>query len=112
MGNKLFEARSEIIKALSHELRLEIVDILSKKEHCVCDLVEKLDASQSTVSKHLNILKKAGIVDSQKEGLNVIYFLETPCIINFFNCIDEVLLKNFEKKEEELKLMEKLKENK
>jgi len=112
MGNKLFEARSEIIKALAHELRVEIVDMLSKKDHCVCDLVEKLDASQSTVSKHLNILKKAGVVDSQKEGLNVTYFLETPCIINFFNCIDEVLLKNFEKKEEELKLMEKLKENK
>ncbi|TYB31129.1 MAG: winged helix-turn-helix transcriptional regulator [Candidatus Mcinerneyibacterium aminivorans] len=111
MGNKIFEARSEIVKALAHEIRLEIVDLLSRKEHCVCELVEKLDASQSTVSKHLGILKKAGIVDSQKNGLNVTYFLETPCIINFFNCIDEVLLKNYKQKEKELELIKKLKED-
>ncbi|HMA68371.1 MAG TPA: metalloregulator ArsR/SmtB family transcription factor [Candidatus Mcinerneyibacterium sp.] len=112
MGNKLFKARSKVIKALGHELRLEIVDLLSKKNHCVCELVEKLDASQSTVSKHLSVLKKAGIVDSQKNGLNVTYFLETPCIINFFSCVDQVLLENYEKQKKELKLIKKFEENK
>lgn len=107
MGNKeLYEARTQIARALAHETRLEIIDILSEKEaQCVCQLTEILGVSQSSVSKHLGILKNAGIVDSRKEGLNVCYFLRIPCVSNFFNCLDRILEEDFKKRKEQLDQM-------
>lgn len=86
-----YEARAEIIKAMAHPSRLIIIDQLAKKEKCVGDLTELIGCDTSTVSKHLNILKKAGLVLSDKRGLNVYYRLKTPCILNFFGCVEDVL---------------------
>ncbi|HMA58738.1 MAG TPA: metalloregulator ArsR/SmtB family transcription factor [Halanaerobiales bacterium] len=92
MEEKLFEAREKIMKSLANKYRLKIVDSLGKKSKmCVSDLEEALDLNQSSVSKHLNILKEAGVVKSKKEGLKVYYSLRTPCIINFFACVDNVI---------------------
>lgn len=86
-----YEARADIIKAMAHPSRLIIIDQLSKEEKCVGDLTELIGCDTSTVSKHLNILKKAGLVSSDKRGLNVYYRLKTPCILNFFGCVEDVL---------------------
>jgi len=67
-------------------------------------LTEDLDVSQSTVSKHLSILKKVGILNSEKEGLNVTYSLQTPCINRFFECLDNILQEDLKRREKELKL--------
>lgn len=92
MENKLFEAREKIMKSLANKYRLKIVDCLGKKSKmCVSDLEAELNLNQSSVSKHLNTLKEAGVVKSKKEGLKVYYFLRTPCIINFFECVDNVI---------------------
>mgnify|MGYP000008086940 CR=1 FL=1 len=92
MEEKLFEAREKIMKSLANKYRLKIVESLGKKtKMCVSDLEAELELSQSSVSKHLNILKDAGVVKSQKEGLKVYYSLRTPCIINFFACVDNVI---------------------
>ena len=104
MNEKLFKERAKIAKALAHKTRLEILDILAKEEHCVCELQEIIDASQSTVSKHLGILKNAGLVDSEKEGLNVTYSLKTPCVNNFFQCLDQVIREDLKRREQELGL--------
>ena len=105
INKKIYKARAEIAKALAHETRLEIIDILKEKgEKCVCELTEILDVSQSTVSKHLGVLKKAGIVESEKEGLNVTYSLNTPCVNKFFTCLDQILEKDLKRREEELDL--------
>ena len=90
----LFEARAEIVKALAHPTRLFIVDELSKGERCVCELREKIGADLSTVSKHLSVLKNAGIVEDDKRGLQVFYRLRVPCILNFFGCVENVLQEN------------------
>ena len=90
----LFEARAEIVKALAHPTRLLIVDELSKGERCVCELREEIGADISTVSKHLSVLKNAGVVEDDKRGLQVFYRLRCPCILNFFGCIENVLQEN------------------
>ena len=90
----LFEARAEIVKALAHPTRLFIVNELSKGERCVCELREKIGADLSTVSKHLSVLKNAGIVEDDKRGLQVFYRLRVPCILNFFGCVENVLQEN------------------
>jgi len=86
-----FEARAGIIKALAHPTRLFIVDVLSREKKCVCELTEMIGFDVSTVSKHLRILKDAGIVKDEKVGLNVYYMLRTPCILNFFGCVESVM---------------------
>lgn len=87
----LFEARAVIIKAMAHPTRLFIVDQLSRGERCVCELTEMIDADTSTVSKHLSVLKQAGIVEDDKRGLQVYYKLKVPCVLNFFKCVESVL---------------------
>jgi DNA-binding transcriptional ArsR family regulator len=86
-----FEARAKIIKALGHPTRLFIVDQLSQQSCCVCELTDMIGADTSTVSKHLSILKAAGIVQDEKRGLQVWYTLKVPCILNFFGCVEQVL---------------------
>jgi DNA-binding transcriptional ArsR family regulator len=90
----LFEARAVIVKALAHPTRLLIVSELSKGERCVCELRVEIGADISTVSKHLSVLKGAGIVEDDKRGLQVFYRLRCPCILSFFECIEGVLKEN------------------
>jgi len=85
-----FEERAEILKALAHPSRLIVVDELSRGERCVCELTECVGADISTVSKHLSLLKDAGIVDCQKRGVKVFYRLRVPCVLNFFTCVEAV----------------------
>lgn len=86
-----YEARARIIKALAHPTRLYIVDMLTDEEKCVCELTEKVGADISTVSKHLSILKGAGIVADEKRGTQVYYSLSIPCVLKFFGCVEEVI---------------------
>ena len=87
----LFDARARIIKALAHPTRLFLVDQLSRKEHCVYELTEMIGTDVSTVSRHLSILKAAGIVQHDKRGTQVFYRLRVPCVLNFFSCVESVM---------------------
>jgi len=87
-----YQSRAKIIKAMAHPTRLFIVDELAKAgERCVCELTEMIGADMSTVSKHLAILKEAGIVQDRKRGSAVYYRLRVKCITNFFECVESVL---------------------
>lgn len=85
------EARARVMKALAHPSRLFIVDELSRGERCVCELTEMVGADVSTVSKHLALLKQAGVVLDERRGQQVFYRLRVPCILNFFGCVEAVL---------------------
>ncbi|HUV29986.1 MAG TPA: metalloregulator ArsR/SmtB family transcription factor [Acidobacteriota bacterium] len=86
-----YEARARIIKAMAHPTRLFIVDELSRRERCVHELTDMIGADTSTVSKHLSVLKNAGIIEDEKRGLQVHYRLRTPCMLNFFSCVETVI---------------------
>jgi ArsR family transcriptional regulator, arsenate/arsenite/antimonite-responsive transcriptional repressor len=66
--------------ALSDETRLQIIDCLSEREQCVCDLTDLLAAGQSRLSFHLKILKDAGILKDRREGRWVYYSLNPEVI--------------------------------
>ena len=89
-----YETRARIIKAMSHSTRLFMVDELSRGERCVCELTEMVGDDMSTISKHLSILKNAGIVADEKRGTQVFYSLRVPCVVNFFSCVELVLKTN------------------
>ncbi|MEJ8785723.1 ArsR/SmtB family transcription factor [Peptoniphilus sp. HCN-40583] len=57
-----------MLKTISEETRLKIIDMLSCGELCACDILEKLSISQSTLSYHMNLLTKSGLVDGRKDG--------------------------------------------
>ena len=90
-----YEARAKIIKALAHPARLLIVDELSTvEERCVCELTDMIGTDISTVSRHLGVLKGAGIVADEKRGQMVYYRLRVKCILNFFDCVESVMACN------------------
>ena len=91
------EARARILKALAHPSRIFIVDKLSEHPYCVCELTEMIGADTSTVSKHLSILKNAGIILDRKEGTTVYYSLEAPCLLRFIGCVEQVVEQNARK---------------
>ncbi len=100
MNKRAYEERAKIIKALAHPSRLMIVDALKDGEKCVCELRELVGADISTVSKHLALMREAGILADRKVGLQVFYSLRCPCITSFFGCIETVMKSNAQDKME------------
>lgn len=97
MTNKektLFEAKAKVLKALAHPTRLWMAEQLSNDEMCVCEFVDQVDADFSTISKHLSVLKQAGIVEDDKRGKQVYYKLKVPCVLNFMSCVEAVIESN------------------
>ncbi len=94
--NRLNQERATVFKALGHPLRLAILDELQNGECCVQDLMQHLNCEQSNLSRHLAVLKQAGIVEAKKQGMFVYYSLTIPCINGFFNCVNQVLTKKIE----------------
>jgi DNA-binding transcriptional ArsR family regulator len=80
--------RAGVFKALGHPDRLRIIEELTEGERCVCDLVKLVGSSWSTVSRHLSVLKAAGVVADEKRGLQVFYRVALPCVSSFMVCLD------------------------
>ncbi len=87
----MYEAKASVLKALAHPTRLWMAEQLADGERCVCEFAEEIDVDFSTVSKHLAVLKHAGIVDDEKRGKQVFYSLKVPCVLNFMNCVEAVI---------------------
>jgi DNA-binding transcriptional ArsR family regulator len=81
-----FKARARIMKALASPVRLMIVDQLSRGERCICELQPLFPMNKSTLSRHVAALKNVGIVSERREGVRCFLKLETPCILNVFDC--------------------------
>lgn len=84
-----YEKRCSIFKALSHPLRLFIVDLLREKERCVCEITDNTELHISTISKHLTILKNSGIISFRKENNKVFYKLVYNCISDINLCLEK-----------------------
>jgi len=90
INDSKYEQMAVIMKAMAHPTRLFILDKLNEKEYCVCELQELIQADMSTVSKHLSVLKNAGIIDSRKHNNQVFYSLICPCVLDVYQCVIEV----------------------
>ncbi|MHC4249295.1 MAG: ArsR/SmtB family transcription factor [Planctomycetota bacterium] len=88
---ELSRRKAAVFKALGHPTRLEIVEKLALREHCVCELVAVLPGSQATTSKHLEVLLGAGIVERNRDGVRMVYSLALPCVLKAIPCIEEAL---------------------
>jgi ArsR family transcriptional regulator len=84
--------RAAVFKALGHPARLHIVEELAAGERCVCDLVDLVGLGWSAVSRHLAVLKQAGVLEDEKRGLQVFYRLAPPGV---GSCTDRLSLNVF-----------------
>jgi DNA-binding transcriptional ArsR family regulator len=94
---RVSEGRAAILKALAHPSRLLIVEKLAEKSYCVYELTAMIGADTSTVSKHLSILKNAGIISDRKQGTSVYYKLEAPCLLRLLGCVESVIEQNLQR---------------
>jgi len=86
-----FREWARILKILGNEARLMIVARLKEGECSVGELTRLVGLDQSTVSKHLAVLRAHGIVGDRRQGNVVYYRLLTPCVLEFFSCAGNVL---------------------
>jgi ArsR family transcriptional regulator len=79
---KQAEGMAAIAKALGDPIRLQLVDVLRKHagKVCVCELVPLFDLSQPTVSHHLKVLREAGVVESERQGLWAYYYVKPDAL--------------------------------
>jgi DNA-binding transcriptional ArsR family regulator len=94
--NEQLKLKAEVFKAMGHPLRLGVIEFLKNGEKCVCDVVDHLGTGMSNISKHLSILKKAGIVTDRREGLRIMYSLTMPCALDFVKCVENTVIKRLE----------------
>jgi ArsR family transcriptional regulator len=91
------EIRAKVIKAMAHPVRLMVIEFLKEGERSFSKIFDLFQLDKSTVSKHLRVLKEAGIVSSRKDGADMIYRLEVPCVTDFFQCVTAVIKSNVKK---------------
>lgn len=96
------ELRAKIFKALGHPSRLKMVESLFEGERCVCELQAMVGSDISTVSKHLNVLKEAGILQDERRGTNIYYSLRMKCVASFLGCVEDFVGQRLE---EQIKML-------
>lgn len=88
---KRLERRASVLKSLAPPSRLLIIELLEKRPHTGAELTEAVGADKTTVSKHLTVLKKAGLVRDKKRGTWSDYELVCGCVSHFIDCIESGL---------------------
>ncbi len=96
---KILELQCEICKALAHPARLAIVDLLSDKEAAAAELIEALGISKTNISKNMNLLIHAGIVEGRREGRQVFYRLSDPQIQTACSIMKSILYRRLKQGE-------------
>ncbi len=82
------DLRVKILSALSDPTRLELLEYLSGGERCVCEILPAFQRSQSTISKHLNILHEAGILERKVDGKRTLYKIKDPQVFDLIRVVD------------------------
>ena len=83
--------KARILKALAHPIRVSIFELLSQGEKSVGEIVESLGIKEANTSRHLAILRDAGLVAARKEGLNVYYSIKMACLLPMLSCIVDAI---------------------
>ena len=96
MIDKITQTKAEILKALAHPTRINILESLRHGERCVCEIIVEVNIEQSNVSQHLAVLKKLDIVSFKKDGLKVIYRVKHEEIFQILTLLDSFISRQME----------------
>jgi len=87
MDKKAAEQVAEVLKAVAHPVRLQIVELLETKEMCVGEIVAALGGKQAITSQQLNMMKDKGVLNCRRNGTKVYYRIENKNVIKLLHCI-------------------------
>jgi ArsR family transcriptional regulator len=99
--------RVKILNALSDPTRLELLEYLSSGERCVCEILPAFQRSQSTISKHLNILHEAGILERKMDGKRTLYSIKDPLVFDLIRKVDALALRQITQLAEAGRILER-----
>ncbi|MFA6092667.1 MAG: metalloregulator ArsR/SmtB family transcription factor [Elusimicrobiota bacterium] len=104
MANKelVFKIKSDFLKSLAHPVRLEIIEYLKNREASVGEMVKAVGVEQSGLSKHLSVLRMAGILSSRQEKVTVFYSIRDRDIYQVLRPIAEILRKKLKESQDVL----------
>ena len=89
------EVQAEFLQAVGQTTRLRILEVLAERERCVCEIYQAIGEGQSNVSKHLAILRRAGILAARREGGRVMYRVRDTRVSEFLRKLHEVVPTDF-----------------
>jgi DNA-binding transcriptional ArsR family regulator len=101
----IYERQADVAKAIAHPLRMAVLDYLKTGPQCVCDIAKAVKSERSNISKHLSIMVSAGVLEYEKKGLQVIYKVRTPCVLECVACLTKCLKSNAKEEQKLLKMM-------
>jgi len=99
MDDLAYKIKADFLKALSHPLRLQIIEFLKNGEKNVGNIIKALSIPQSSLSRHLTILREAGVLKSRQQGTVIYYNIEDHDIFHVLRPIAEMLRKKLKKTE-------------
>jgi ArsR family transcriptional regulator len=85
------DLESGYLKAIAQPTRLKILYFLRAGERCACEIIPELGGDQSNISRHLNFLKNAGVLDSRKEGVSIYYKIKDKRVFSILSTVDSIL---------------------
>ncbi|MGE5236337.1 MAG: ArsR/SmtB family transcription factor [Acidobacteriota bacterium] len=101
-SEQLLERIADRLKAMADPMRLRILHVLQEGEHCVTDILDEVGGSQANVSKHLSVLRRVGLVECRREGVNVYYRIEDPTVFSICRTVCDSLERQVNAEKEEI----------
>jgi DNA-binding transcriptional ArsR family regulator len=82
---------AEVLKAMAEPLRLQLLSLLLEGERCVGELVRETAGSQANVSKHLGVLRQAGLVSCRRDGHSIHYSIDDPALFEICGVVGRTI---------------------
>ncbi len=89
MDKEVAEHVAEVMKAVAHPIRLQIIESLEKQEMCVGDIAVAVGGKQAITSQQLNMMRDKGILSYRRDGAKVYYRIEDRSVIRLLHCIHD-----------------------
>ena len=91
MAASIYELKSNILKTLSHPVRMQILECLKENKLCQCEMAPLLNIEQYNFSRHVTALKSAGILRTWKDGVKLMFEVSDPCIYDILDNVKKLL---------------------
>jgi ArsR family transcriptional regulator len=101
----LIHIESDLLRAIAQPTRLRILYFLKDGEKCACEIIPKMKEDQSNISRHLTLMKDAGILESRKEGVSVYYKIKDKRVFTLLSIVDEMIKAEIKEKAKVVKII-------
>lgn len=89
-SKRTIQRQADVFKALGHRARMAMVHALAGGPVCACELARAAGCGLSTASRHLTVLRHAGIIADERRGQQIFYRLVFPCVLTFAECLERI----------------------